>query len=178
MTPHDFGAPTLCFAFQCDYNRGMSVPSHREAGAGNGIQGHPCRISVLSSPETIPPAGPLRSAALHRLCFVCMVWGLSSLCLFLRCHRNTGFSTLPLPPFSTSSHLPWPFPSPVTVYIVSHSVSTSLRHRYGLLPARSPSTLTPRNRAPLPLCSLSCADVLTLCRIFHYSLKLGRLRPN
>lgn len=97
---------------------------------------------------------------------------------YLPCHHSTGFSTLPLPSFSTSSHLPWPFPSPVNAYKVSHSVSTCLRHMYGLLPARSPSTLTHRNQGPLPLCSLSCADVVTLCRIFHYGLKLAGLRPN
>lgn len=76
-------------------------------------------------------------------------------------------------PFSTSSHLRWPFPSPVNVYIVSHSVSTCLRHMYGLLPACSPTGI--RLHCPF---AHSAVQTWSHCAAFYITvLSLGGSDP-
>lgn len=174
--PRDIGTPTLCFSFHCDCNGG----SHQEGLTGNGVPGPPLQdlsavvlgdhSSCRDPPLCCPPQAVF---CLHGL-------GLLSLCLFLSCHHCTGFSTLPLPPpFSTSSHLPWPFPSPVNVDIASYCVSTCLRHRSGTTCSWPdlPAHLATRIRLHCQFAHSAMQTWFFCAELFIMVLSLGGLRP-
>lgn len=157
--PRDVGAPTLCSSFHCDCNGG----SHQEGLPGNGVPGPPLQdLSAVVLGDDSSCRDPLLCCAAQAV-FCLHGLGSLSLCLFLPCHHCTGLSMLPLPLFSTSSRLPWPFPSPVNVYVASHCVSTCLCH------IRSPGQIS---RHTYPQGSGSATPSLTqpcrrgpLCRI-------------
>lgn len=67
-------------------------------------------------------------------------------------------------PISTSSRLPWSFPSPVNVYIVSLLVSACLHRHAQCAPRPGLPHVDPLGEALPPLCSLSLADLVTLYR--------------
>lgn len=113
----------------------------------------------------------LCSAAPHRLCFVCMV-GVIVLVPFSSLSPLYRIFHVATAPVSTSCHSPRPGPSPVNVYIASHSMSTCLRH--GRLRCGTART---RPRCPF---AHSCADAVALYRAGHCGLQLGPgpLRPS
>lgn len=142
--------------------------SHREGLTGNGIPGPPLQdlSAVVLGDRSSCRDTLLCSAAQAVFC----LHGLGSLCscLFLPCRHCTGFSMLPLPPFSTSSRLVNPA-LPEACKCV-HSVLLCVH-------VPLPCTISPGHisRHTYPQGSVSAAPLLTQpCRcghfVQHYSL--------
>lgn len=162
---HDFVAPTLCFSSHCDCYGGMPAPSPPGGVAGSDTPGSP--LQDLSA--VVPGARASRCSVLHRLRFVCMVWGHCPCAFFFPVTPVQDFPRCHCPLFYI---LPFPLalPEPVNVYIVLPLVSACLRHVRPAPPVSQPAHR--RDQAPLPFVTQPCRRG-HLYRMFHYGLKLG-----